>query len=117
MAYYPVHQTAMPGEDLGTGVQPCATRARYPVHRSRKSGGEGVGTAQARRQSTVQGADPTVSKPPTIPDGLLHSLTHRDRPPRQRRLATTAQALTAVCAHPAWISVGGWKPRGLSRSP
>ena len=40
---------AMPGEDLGTGVQPCATRARYPVHRSRKSGGEGVGTAQARR--------------------------------------------------------------------
>jgi hypothetical protein len=51
--------------------------------------------------STVQGADPAVSKPPTIPNGLLHSVTHRDRPPRQRLLATTAQALTAVCAHPA----------------
>ena len=47
MAYYPVHQTAMPGEDLGTGMQPCATRARYPVDRSRKIGGEGSGTAQA----------------------------------------------------------------------
>ena len=22
------------GEDLGTGLQPCATRTRYPVHRS-----------------------------------------------------------------------------------
>jgi hypothetical protein len=46
MAYYPAHHTTMPGEHLGMGVQPCATRARYPVHRPRKSGGEGAGTAQ-----------------------------------------------------------------------
>ena len=46
MAYYPVHQTAVHGEYLGMGVQPCATRVRYPVHRSRTSGGDG--TAQAR---------------------------------------------------------------------
>ncbi len=34
---------------VGTGEQPCSTRTRYPVHRPRKNGGEGVGTAQARR--------------------------------------------------------------------
>jgi hypothetical protein len=37
MAYYPVHQATRPGEDLGTGVWPSATRARYPVQRSTKS--------------------------------------------------------------------------------
>ena len=48
MAYYPVHQATTHGEDLGTGGQQCATRTRYPVHRARKSGGEG--TAQAKRR-------------------------------------------------------------------
>ena len=48
MAGYPVHQTAMPGENLGAGVQPCTTRARYPVHRSMKSGGDpGIGVKPA----------------------------------------------------------------------
>ena len=43
MAGYPVHQATMHGEDLGTGVQPNATRTRYPVHRSMKSGGNWIG--------------------------------------------------------------------------
>src|SRR5690349_11581281 len=47
MAYYPVHQTPMRGQDLGTGVQPCATRARYRVHRVGENGGEGADTAPA----------------------------------------------------------------------
>jgi hypothetical protein len=45
MGCYPVHQATTYSEDLGTDVQPCATRARYPG--SRKSGREGAGTAQA----------------------------------------------------------------------
>ena len=48
MAYYPVHQATTHGEDLGTGMQLCATRTRYPAHRPGKSGGEAEGTAQAR---------------------------------------------------------------------
>ena len=45
MACYPVHHDGWraPGR-----AQPCATRARCPVHRVRKRGGEGTGTAQAR---------------------------------------------------------------------
>jgi hypothetical protein len=48
MAYYPVHQATMHGEELGTGVQPCSTRTRYPVHRSRKSGCECTAQAISR---------------------------------------------------------------------
>ena len=55
MAYYPVHQAAMHRDDLGMGVRPCATRTRYPVHGSRKSGGEG--TAPSQTPSPLQGAD------------------------------------------------------------
>src|SRR5437763_291913 len=46
-ACYPVHQAMTHGEDLVTGMQLCATRTRYPVHRPGKSGGEGA--TQARR--------------------------------------------------------------------
>ena len=34
------------GENLGMGIEPCATRTHYPVHRPRKRGGEGAGTAK-----------------------------------------------------------------------
>jgi hypothetical protein len=71
MAYYLIHQATMYGEDLGTGLQPCATCACYPVHRSRKSA-----TVKAMRESdafTVKGADLAVGQRPAIPDGLLRS--------------------------------------------
>jgi len=59
-----VHQTTMPGEHLGTGGQLCATRARYPVHRS----------GMSASQTPVQSADPTVGPAPDNPGrGLLHS--------------------------------------------
>jgi hypothetical protein len=54
MASYPVHQAAMHRDDLGMGVRPYATRTRYPVHGSRKTGGEG--TAPSQTPSTLQGA-------------------------------------------------------------
>jgi len=34
------------GEDLGMGMEPCATRTHYPVHRPKKSAGEDAGTAK-----------------------------------------------------------------------
>ena len=71
MAYYPVPQAALHGGDLETGVEPCATRARYPVHRPRKSCGEGCGCGQSRTSSTVQGADLPVGQLPTITDRPL----------------------------------------------
>src|SRR5215813_9668660 len=76
MAYTPVHQTTIPGEHLGTSVQPCATQARYPVHRSRKRGGQGAG-ARKPDAILVHGADLTVRQLPTTPDGLLHSCNLR----------------------------------------
>src|ERR1039457_675265 len=104
MACYPVHQATMHGEDLGTGGQPCATRARYPVHRPRKSGGEGAGTAQARRHPRSKGADLTVGQLPTIPDGLPHSGKLNMYP--CRRQAT-------------WMTIAGcswrWNPRADAR--
>jgi hypothetical protein len=61
MAGYPVHQAAMHGEDPGTGVQPCTTRARYPVHAFRvPTLGKGhtavPGTEEPRRPVPTAGA-------------------------------------------------------------
>ena len=53
-AYYPVHQATMHDKDLETGVQPCATRARYPVLRPGKNDAEGAEAAQAQTPFTVQ---------------------------------------------------------------
>lgn len=74
-------------------------------------------TRASQTPSMVQGADPTVSKPPTIPDGPLHSSSTvigrhgsgvwrplRRHSPRSARIRP-------------WVSAGSWKPRGLSRSP
>jgi hypothetical protein len=73
MAYYPVHQTTIPGEHLGTSVQPCATRARYPVHRvGEERRRRCPGAAQARRHPRSPGTDLTVDQFPTTPGGLLH---------------------------------------------
>jgi hypothetical protein len=55
------------GEDLGTGVQPSATRARYPVHRSIKTG-ESPGPR--RPDATALSADLAVGRLQTIPGGL-----------------------------------------------
>ena len=49
MAYCPVHQAAMPGEDLGTGILPRVRLGHVIRYIGRGSGGEGAGTAQARR--------------------------------------------------------------------
>ena len=68
MAYYPVHQAATRRDDLGMGVLPCATRTRYPVHGSRKSGGEG--TAPSQTPSTLQGADQLRADNPRWPAAL-----------------------------------------------
>jgi hypothetical protein len=63
----------MLGEHLGTRVQPRATRARYPVHQPRKSGGEATGRRASQGSSMVQDTDLTMGQPPTSPDRLLHS--------------------------------------------
>jgi hypothetical protein len=73
MAYYPVHQAAIHGEALGTCVEPCATRTRYPVHRPRKSGGEDAGTGKAGRHLRSKALIQLWGQLPTIPDSLLYS--------------------------------------------
>ena len=60
MAYYPAHQATMHGENLGTGMQPCATRTRYPVQRSAKSGGEAWAS---RKPDTIHGPSRSNCRP------------------------------------------------------
>ena len=55
------------GEDLGTGVQSGATRARYPVHRSIKTG-ESPGPHKP--DATAHSADLAAGQLQTIPGGL-----------------------------------------------
>jgi len=64
MACYRVHQTAMRGEDLGTGMQPCTTQARYPVHRVGKERRRRCGCRASQLPSTVQDADLIVAQLP-----------------------------------------------------
>ena len=101
MAYYPVHQTAMSGEDLGTGCSHVRLGhvIRY-IGREREAAKAWAPPKPdaihgPRRRSNCEQASDNPRR-----DCCTQSRTVIGRQ-RQRRLATTAQALTAVRAHPA----------------
>jgi hypothetical protein len=54
-------------KDLGTSVQPSATRARYPVHRSIKPAKV---PGPRKPDATARSADLAVGELQTIPGGL-----------------------------------------------
>lgn len=69
MVCYPTHRAAMPREELRTGVQLCATRARYPVHRPKTAA-----LTAPRKPDAIRGPSASLTvadELPAIPDELL----------------------------------------------